>query len=112
MHESKKVIQSEKQNSNAYNLLRLIAAFGVLFSHAYILGGYSADPLGILTNNQIDFGSASVITFFAISGSLISQSAIRSNFLDFFWKRFLRIFPLIGLLCFSALSPSALLYGI
>lgn len=88
---------------NNFDLLRLLAALSVIFSHAFLLAENSQDhdPLMIVTGGQTILGLVGVFTFFTISGYLISQSfeATPSPW-AFLAKRALRIFPgLIACLC-------------
>src|SRR5437763_14304960 len=84
------------ERHNNFDLLRLLAALSVIFSHAFLLAENSQDhdPLMILTGGQAILGLCGVFMFFTISGYLISQSfeATRSP-LVFLVKRALRIFP-------------------
>jgi peptidoglycan/LPS O-acetylase OafA/YrhL len=80
---------------NNFNLLRMIAASGVLFSHAYpiSLGAGAVQPLvGILHGTAL--GTVCVWVFFAISGFFITQSYMRSpSPRRFLTARALRLFP-------------------
>src|SRR5437868_15404149 len=64
------------ERRNNFDLLRLVAALSVIFSHAFLLAENSQDhdPLMILTGGQAVLGVAGVFVFFTISGYLISQS--------------------------------------
>jgi peptidoglycan/LPS O-acetylase OafA/YrhL len=74
---------------NSLNALRLVFALAVIVSHAWPLGGFGLDPfVGDLT-----IGDWAVAGFFAISGFLITGSRMRSSFLPYLQRRFLRIFP-------------------
>jgi peptidoglycan/LPS O-acetylase OafA/YrhL len=81
---------------NNFDLLRLLAALSVIFSHAFLLAENSQDhdPLMLLTGGQLILGLVGVFVFFTISGYLISQSfeTTPSPFV-FLAKRALRIFP-------------------
>lgn len=83
---------------NNFNLLRILAALGVLVSHAYpiSLGPGAAQPLsGVLSG--ITLGSVSVMAFFSISGFFITRSfAGRSSLARFFQARILRLFPALA----------------
>jgi peptidoglycan/LPS O-acetylase OafA/YrhL len=84
----------ERQNN--FDLLRLIAAVSVIFSHAFLLSENSQahDPLMILTGGQTMLGVVGVFVFFTISGYLITQSFdMTRSPLVFLAKRALRIFP-------------------
>lgn len=87
---------------NNFNLLRVIAANGVILSHAYplSLGPGTPEPLeGLLKGDNL--GRLCVFIFFATSGFFITASfERRRSFADFFWGRVLRIYPgLIVMLC-------------
>ncbi len=81
-------------NNNAYDLLRLILALFVLFTHAYFLNNTGMDPLSVFSKGQIDFAFIGVLGFFSLSGYLITNSIDRNpDILRFLYKRFLRLFP-------------------
>jgi peptidoglycan/LPS O-acetylase OafA/YrhL len=79
---------------NNFNLIRMVAATGVLVSHAFpiSLGPGAVQPLDPILG--LTLGTVSVYVFFAVSGFLIARSFERSGSLGRFWKaRVLRIFP-------------------
>lgn len=79
---------------NNLNLVRMLAATGVLVSHAWpiSLGPGTAEPLFALTGHTL--GTICVKIFFAISGFLITASFLRSSTLTrFTLARVLRLFP-------------------
>src|SRR5947199_6867638 len=81
---------------NNFDLLRLLAALSVIFSHAFLLAENSQDhdPLMLLTGGQAVLGVAGVFVFFTISGYLIAQSFEATPSPPVFLaKRALRIFP-------------------
>jgi peptidoglycan/LPS O-acetylase OafA/YrhL len=96
---------------NNFDLLRLLAALSVIFSHAFLLAENSQDhdPLMIATGGQTILGLVGVFVFFTISGYLITQSfETTASPLVFLAKRALRIFPgLIAclLVCVFAIGP-------
>lgn len=80
---------------NNFNLIRMLAASGVLVSHAYPIsqGRGTEEPLEALIGFT-SLGGLSVYVFFAISGLLIARSFDRSDSHIRFWAaRILRIFP-------------------
>ena len=80
---------------NNFNLLRILAALGVLVSHAYpiSLGFGTAEPLSGLLGG-VTLGTVSVMIFFSISGFFITRSfAGRSSMARFLQARGLRLFP-------------------
>ena len=63
---------------NNLNLLRMVAASSVLFSHSYALTGHMLDePLVVASGQRTDAATIGVVVFFAISGFLIAQSLAR-----------------------------------
>lgn len=79
---------------NNFNLMRLLAAYGVLLSHSYplTLGPNGTDPIQRLTG--ITLGSIAVDIFFVTSGYLVTKSLVdRKRLLPFLWARILRIYP-------------------
>src|ERR1700676_837371 len=91
------------ERDNNFDLLRLVAAVSVIFSHAFLLAENSQDhdPLMMLTGGQTVLGVAGVFVFFAISGYLVSQSFDTTGSpLVFLAKRALRVFPGL-LLCLA-----------
>ncbi len=79
---------------NNFNLIRIIAALAVLVTHSFaiVLGSGEAEPFRKTIN--MTMGSIAVDLFFIASGFLVSASIInRKSIIEFFWARFLRIFP-------------------
>ena len=75
--------------NNSLNALRLVLATLVIVSHSWPIAGVGPDP----TLGGVGLGGWAVAGFFAISGFLITSSRLRTPFLPFLWRRFLRIFP-------------------
>jgi peptidoglycan/LPS O-acetylase OafA/YrhL len=97
------------RDDNRFDILRLFAAWLVLFSHCYPLGGRGdseplASTLGIDT-----LGGVGVAIFFVLSGYLVTLSLERSpNLFEFARRRALRIYPAlvtVCLLCVVLLGP-------
>lgn len=85
--------------NNHFNLIRMIAATGVLVSHAYpiSLGERAAEPLQRWLNGM-SLGTVSVYVFFAISGFFIAKSFDRSSSLGRFLRaRALRLYPALAM---------------
>lgn len=80
-------------HSNSLGLIRLVLASLVIFDHAFPIGGFGRDPVWQHTRGQASLGSIAVLGFFAISGYLIAKSAASTDIVQYFWRRFLRIFP-------------------
>lgn len=80
---------------NNFNLLRMLAAVGVLISHAYpiSLGAGAEEPLSRYLDGM-SLGSVSVLVFFSISGFFITKSFVFSaSWQRFLAARALRLFP-------------------
>lgn len=97
------------RDDNRFDILRLFAAWLVLFSHCYPLTGRAggeplASTLGIDT-----LGGVGVAIFFVLSGYLVTISLERSpSLFEFARRRALRIYPalaVICLLCVLVLGP-------
>ena len=98
---------------NNFDLLRLVAAVSVIFSHAFLLGEGRQDiePLMIATGGQTILGVVGVFVFFVISGFLVTMSWDETASLPrYLAKRSLRIYPgLVACLLLSALALGAAL---
>ncbi|MBC2834358.1 acyltransferase family protein [Paragemmobacter straminiformis] len=96
-------------HDNNFNLIRLLAAVGVLVSHAYPVtdGDYHREPVALLLNGM-GLGGLGVMLFFAVSGFFIARSFESApNPLSFLVARFLRIMPaLVVMLLVCALVGS------
>lgn len=86
---------ASSRTANNITLLRHVAAFFVLITHAYGLTGNLSDEfLYKISGHAIQFSTVGLIIFFFISGFLITQSLVSSSGIkQFIWKRFLRIYP-------------------
>ncbi|MBO0335238.1 acyltransferase [Sneathiella sp. CAU 1612] len=104
----------DKGRDNNLNLLRVLAAAGVLVSHAWPIstGNITQQPLADILHG-IDLGIICVSIFFAISGYLITQSYDRDPNLKRFWlSRIMRIFPgLLVVLLITALVLGPIITG-
>lgn len=98
------------RHDNRFDFLRLLAAWLVLWSHSYPLGGQPqreplASTLGIDT-----LGGVGVAIFFVLSGYLVTLSLLRSPHLWVFARRrVVRIYPallVVCLLCVLVLGPA------
>ncbi len=94
---------------NRFDILRLLAAWLVLFSHCYPLGGRPASEPLASTLGLDTLGGVGVAIFFVLSGYLVTLSLERSpNLLEFARRRALRIYPALitlSLLCVLILGP-------
>lgn len=93
-------------HDNHFNLLRMVAATGVLVSHSWplTLGPGTVEPLHAVLGYKL--GTLCVFVFFAISGFYITRSYDRRRaWRPFLEARLLRLFP--GLAVVLALSVAA-----
>ena len=80
-----------RRRGNNFDVLRLLAASLVLFSHSYALTD-NAEPFAEISGWT--FGEVGVVMFFAMSGFLIAKSwSDRPQLVPFAVKRALRILP-------------------
>ena len=80
---------------NNFDALRLVAAFAVIFSHAYPIrdGGRESEPYWRLSG-YCTFGEIAVAIFFVVSGLLVARSFVFDPHVgSFLKKRLLRILP-------------------
>jgi len=98
------------QRDNNFNLMRLFAAWLVIYGHSYAVIASAGQDL-VTQLVQIRFsGSIAVDMFFLISGFLITASFERHRLRDYLAARALRIFPaLIVCVSLSVLVMGALL---
>lgn len=90
-----RIVDRAAGKDNNFNLLRILAALGVLVSHAYpiALGAGTPEPLSAILGG-VTLGTVSVMMFFSISGFFITRSfAGRRSVGQFFKARTLRLFP-------------------
>ncbi|MFZ5673171.1 MAG: acyltransferase family protein [Pseudomonadota bacterium] len=90
-----------EEDSNSFNLVRLVAALCVVLTHAYVLLGLGEfQPLKDSTPYTI--GRHAVNLFFVLSGLMLTRSLDRNpQLVRFMWSRMLRIFP--ALFAFGAI---------
>ena len=81
--------ESFSPKHNSLNLLRLVLALAVVFSHSITLGSFGSESIP----GKTTLGTLAVYGFFGISGYLIAGSASRNSVGRYLWQRFLRIFP-------------------
>lgn len=97
---------SKNKSANNFNLLRLVAAYMVLYWHAYAL---YPDAMGKPNYfGQMSLGAVAVYVFFSISGYLIYKSWLADpNIWRYLLRRSLRIFPAL----FVVIVISAIILG-
>ena len=87
--------------SNNFDALRVFAAICITLTHSYgLLQLDEQEPLMKLTDQKLNFSFVGLSIFFTVSGYLIAKSAATSkSLLHYCWKRFLRIQPLLIVVC-------------
>jgi peptidoglycan/LPS O-acetylase OafA/YrhL len=85
---------AQSQNRNIFGALRLFFAVAVIFDHTWEVNFLQrqVDPLSHLFPD-VGTGPTAVVGFFAVSGLLISQSAVRNSARRFLTLRAARIYP-------------------
>lgn len=80
---------------NNFDYIRLVAAILVIFSHSFLIadGHENNEPLVRLLGPGNIFGIYGVLTFFIVSGFLITRSADLNDAKGFVLSRVLRIYP-------------------
>jgi peptidoglycan/LPS O-acetylase OafA/YrhL len=93
---------------NNFNLIRLLAAWAVIYGHAWPISGSPGQDL-VLQVVQLKFaGGVAVDVFFLVSGLLIAASLERNRLPAFLIARALRIVPALVVcvaLCAFVLAP-------
>lgn len=100
--------------NNNFDFLRFLFALLVVISHSYPLSGSSESSQWIfqVTNGQIALAQIGLSGFFIISGYFIFQSLKRSNsIIDYFKKRFLRLFPALIVVLFLTMVLAPFVYN-
>ncbi len=94
-------MQLKDRLNNNFDFLRVLAALCIIYTHSFNLLELSDQEfLMKLTNQKLDFAFVGLVIFFSVSGYLIAKSAnSSSSFKNYLWKRFLRIQPLIIVVC-------------
>ncbi|MEM1161135.1 MAG: acyltransferase [Pseudomonadota bacterium] len=106
----RRVADVEATRDNHFNLIRLLAAFGVLVSHAYplALGPGAMQPLEQALGMTL--GGVCVAIFFAVSGFYITRSFDQAaNWHAFVLARVLRIFPALLVVLLLTVAVASLL---
>jgi peptidoglycan/LPS O-acetylase OafA/YrhL len=88
---------NNERSTNNYDFLRIVAAICIAFTHSFnLLARNTEEPLMKLSAQRYDLSFVGLCIFFSISGYLITKSACTSSsLLNYCWKRFLRIQPLL-----------------
>lgn len=106
-----KVRLSDRLNiiSTNVNIIRFLAAIGVIISHSFYVAENKPDLLYVFSNGQINLGGVAVGIFFFFSGLYVTKSLMRTETArSFMWKRCIRIFPQLWIvvgLCIFIMGP-------
>lgn len=93
---SRRIGDAWQTGINQFHLIRLAAAWLVIYSHAWpITGTPGSDVVGQLTHVRTA-GALAVDVFFLISGFLVAASLSRHSVRDFLVARALRIYPALA----------------
>lgn len=86
---------SERARENNLDIVRLLLASAVIFTHAfYLTGQLGGEPVLRFTEGRVTLGMLAVDAFFVISGYRITNSWLRGRGLaDYAIKRAARIYP-------------------
>ena len=88
---------------NGFAVLRIVAALAVVLDHSFMLLGRDTLTVATWSDRSMDLGGLAVLTFFGISGYLITSSWLgEPRLAAFVRKRVLRIWP--GLLMLLLLT--------
>ena len=79
-----------RQSAHPLNAIRLALAVTVIIGHSSPISGFCCEPL---ITPVLGSGGAAVGAFFALSGLLVTMSAMRSQAEDYLLARVRRIFP-------------------
>jgi peptidoglycan/LPS O-acetylase OafA/YrhL len=79
---------------NCYDVVRLLLAATVVYSHSYAIGGFGRESFALWTKENIILGTLGVLGFFGLSGFLVTASFDRTpKVFGYLIKRVRRIFP-------------------
>jgi peptidoglycan/LPS O-acetylase OafA/YrhL len=92
------------------NAIRLGLAIAVIIAHSSPIAGICCEPM-VPFNPDVTLGSAAVGSFFAISGLLVTMSAVRHSGVEYLAARVRRVFPaLVVVLVVTALILAPAIY--
>ncbi len=111
MNSSHQIADADNNHRNAFDLVRLLLAASVIYTHGFLLCGRE-EPTFEVFKRQLSIGLLAVLGFFAVSGYLVSASWDRSPRVGrFLWSRVTRIVPgFLVCLLVTAFVVAPLLY--
>ena len=88
------------RDDNRFDILRLLAAWLVLFSHCFPLGARTQSEPWMAASGIDTLGGVGLAIFFVLSGYLVTLSLeSSSDLLEFMRRRMLRIYPGLTTIC-------------
>ena len=97
-----------RHNGNIFNILRLVFASAVIFSHTYVLGGFSDPSAAELPFSVSRFA---VLLFFTLSGFLVTNSLQSRGVRQFARARALRMLPGLWVMLLVTAAVTTLAFG-
>jgi peptidoglycan/LPS O-acetylase OafA/YrhL len=98
-----------ENRENNFNLIRMLAALSVLYSHCFPLAGINSwEPFSYFLGDYDTGGGWGVAIFFVISGFLVTRSVLQHSVTEYFISRAVRIIPglaLVTLLSVFIIGP-------
>lgn len=86
--------QPDPSRENCFDLLRLILASLVIYTHTYFIAGFGGEGFLRFNRGQTSAGTLAVLGFFGLSGFLVADSLLRCpDPVTFLRRRVLRIMP-------------------
>lgn len=102
-----------EEKPNNFDLIRLVLAVAVIYSHAYPLSGQSGRDVFERLTGSTTAGALAVHGFFILSGYLILKSWLRNPSLsEYLRNRLLRIYPAYFVAFFVSIGMGAIFGGV
>lgn len=95
------------RENNNFNLIRMIAAYMVIFAHATAIQGNGIDIIARITG-QTHSGQMAVFIFTFLSGVFITKSVMNTDLKEFCKKRICRLYPELIVCLIVTLSIGAI----
>ncbi len=97
-----------RHNGNIFNILRLVFASAVIFSHAFVLNGFPDPSEAVL---PFSISRLAVLLFFTLSGFLVSNSLQTRGVRQFAIARALRMLPGLWVMLLVTALVVCILFG-
>lgn len=97
-----------RHDGNIFNILRLVFASAVIFSHAYVLNGFPDPSEAVLPFSVSRFA---VLLFFTLSGFLVTNSLQSRGVRQFGKARALRMLPGLWVMLLVTAAAATLAFG-